>query len=1616
MPTNDSFPSFLPETNRPPQKGDRYAFERADSSQWQAQAAGEVWTPPESRLNRLSAAVETTDRAIADARSSKSEGDPYQLVFRAGAKVRAEGMTESAEADYRAAISLADRMNAQAVLNALQDKQNSRSALEARFLATQAAQNSDGGRLQQLHANADKESYQLYRQYLAPATTRSNMGLAYIGTGDDRMIAKGEQLILDSIKLRPELQFNAEFQRHLLEAYGEMERKRMAAGLPLRPVGIQPVDYSKPARTLSIPPQFNNHREASFENPYKHLDAAKAGIRQNDTQSALQSFQKAIQAADRLSANAILEDRAEVFRHRMCLDRDMTRAQVRGANTQDMQRQRQDLVSREWQLYQQYMAPATTRTSMAFALIGSGNPQNIAQGQKLIQDAVKLRPELEYTQEFRSSLQQAYREAYSRNPSARPQGTTNDVVPQLPGRRPERNNPNNPRVNPGSDSGKQPGGTQPGDNPPGVRPPGNPQGTVPGGDVKPSQPKNPSADRKQAGSDFLPPTEDPTPNKPDVQPVQPVQPPLTKPETADKAVSDNPPSFLPLPPEHIPGQEPQDQIERDKLTDTLKWINSNPWALMLMTIAGYKLVKQGGKWLFKKRDGTEAKPAEGDKPGTEEKPSTEEKPKAEDKTSEDKSKTEDKTKVENKLSAQKEAELKSLKEELAKAEENLRQAKEASSADRATMQQQIDDLKGKVEAAEKEKLQAQQKSADDRTTFDKQAADLAAKLQAAEQARQTAEQHATQQREAFTKQVDELKTKLDQAQKDRLSASDKSISDVKALDAQIKELKQKLETAQTEKATQEQRATTEKAAADKELATIKEQLESLQREKRASEETSGREKKALEQQITELKETLKTKGLLDGQVVELQKKLADAEQQKAAADGKTASEKASFEQQLKELTTKLEEAGRKSATADQAAAQEKQRLAQQIQELQQKLEKVSGEASQANQASTTAQKEAAELRQKLASAETARQAAETKAADEKTQSEQRIATMAKTIEQAEQIQKAADEKAKSDKAQFDKRLASAQQELEAKRAELAEAVKSGDAKATQLDSRIKELETTLATTKGESEKTQSQLKAAQEDLARQMSELRQQLAKAQQDKITLEQNAAKDKATFDQQVNEVKAKLEQAEGKLKQQSAPNPASSDVTVSETKAPTVADGHEVLPKIKMGQSIDNWKVAGVDGGDVIVKDQSDNKGLSGKELQTFEADKFHKIEVKGESGALYRRNGTDKVYKMVGVLTPSGQPMKDGPQFLVLVDGIEVKGPRSPVYRGLTEGKATTVVEDAGKSTAKTADTAAEKAAAEKAGTEKPAIEKPATEKPAVEKPAADKATADRQRVLNDLVSAWKEMQGQKVGDGYSQDVATIFEQTEALKGDSWTKEQRAEFASMKAAYEAQKSEGIGKRPTIDFINGFLNNPAQNMGSNTNKAETTDKTTTNTSDKPVVTGDKQHSDAARSATETKRIVALETFVGPDGVRHAKPIPVGSLTVEWMEERIKIITPEDIENARKSGNEKLAQELELHRNEYLKRTTPEERRSYADAVTQDYRAKAEAASTPKQNSSTPAQRSGARSETAGARPKGSGGLGVLGKTGLVSAGLVVLTVTVGDDSAPIKIDTSQIIPTGR
>jgi len=340
------------------------------------------------------------------------------------------------------------------------------------------------------------------------------------------------------------------------------------------------------------------------EDPYEDLRSASNECFRRGIESARPLYERAMRAADAIDSNAVTQDISNNFRKLEGLDMRAAELRRHGGSDRDwenLERQRSMLEEKQDSLRQLYLAPATTRANFGFALIRSGDDRMAQEGENLVREAVRLRPEIQDDPNFRAALERAHREFARKNG-----GAADEEEPgRDPLRRPPAATPRYPRESGGAHD-ETPGG--PADAP--AIPPGAPGGTpgrpttpprsgrdVPGGAHPPSGPAAPDA---------------PSPWRPVTVPIPTVPgggsdhggsaggaaPADKPPRTGSDGGAKDAPGGKSAGGSDAPGTEvPPSFVEK---------LARNPLVWMMMLLAGYKIAKVHDKWRLSKEAGGKA--------------------------------------------------------------------------------------------------------------------------------------------------------------------------------------------------------------------------------------------------------------------------------------------------------------------------------------------------------------------------------------------------------------------------------------------------------------------------------------------------------------------------------------------------------------------------------------------------------------------------------------------------------------------------------------------------------------------------------------------------------------------------------------------------------------------------------------------------------------------------------------------------------------------------------------------------------------------------------------------------------------------------------------------------
>ena len=252
--------------------------------------------------------------------------------------------------------------------------------------------------LAELVSRLDVSKSNDYVGYLSPATTRAELALARIASGDAELVKRGEEGLVEAIKLRPELQFNPQFNAGIENAYKAMAQARREAGLPPLKEGL--VDTASDAQ-----------QKEKGTNPYDLLRKANE-VYQDNPEEAAKLFGDAIKAADGIDTDALSKERIDLFKKRLELTSRIVEGDDRGLTTTAFKAQRDELTGKEWQNYREHLSPATIRTNAAFAMLSTGDSAQMTTAKRYLSEAITMRPELEFSGDYQKGLRSAFENHY----------------------------------------------------------------------------------------------------------------------------------------------------------------------------------------------------------------------------------------------------------------------------------------------------------------------------------------------------------------------------------------------------------------------------------------------------------------------------------------------------------------------------------------------------------------------------------------------------------------------------------------------------------------------------------------------------------------------------------------------------------------------------------------------------------------------------------------------------------------------------------------------------------------------------------------------------------------------------------------------------------------------------------------------------------------------------------------------------------------------------------------------------------------------------------------------------------------------------------------------------
>ncbi|HEY9787032.1 MAG TPA: hypothetical protein V6D17_16690, partial [Candidatus Obscuribacterales bacterium] len=180
--------------------------------------------------------------------------------------------------------------------------------------------------------------------------------------------------------------------------------------------------------------QLNNYRNPrTFDDPYRRLEAAHRMALYYGPEAARGAYEQAIAAADRIPQHAVARDMHSNMQQLRMLSRDMDDAFRMGMPPMYMQhlmRRQQRLLQEQRRLWELRMAPAVARANAGFAFIGSTNDNLSSYGERLVEQALNIRPELDTDYWFNFHRDEAYRQRDRRRQELRRASNPQDLPKQ----------------------------------------------------------------------------------------------------------------------------------------------------------------------------------------------------------------------------------------------------------------------------------------------------------------------------------------------------------------------------------------------------------------------------------------------------------------------------------------------------------------------------------------------------------------------------------------------------------------------------------------------------------------------------------------------------------------------------------------------------------------------------------------------------------------------------------------------------------------------------------------------------------------------------------------------------------------------------------------------------------------------------------------------------------------------------------------------------------------------------------------------------------------------------------------------------------------------------------
>lgn len=161
--------------------------------------------------------------------------------------------------------------------------------------------------------------------------------------------------------------------------------------------------------------QFNRGTSAvPLKDSYAGLNAATKIDATRGFDAAKETYLRNIREADGIDQNQVSQQRRDSMRKLFGIDSQATNIERRGGRLEDLDAldvQRHQVLAQLHDLQKSYFAPANTRVNMGLACIRTGDPTKMSQGERLLQAAKELRPEIARDPRLQQMIDSAYESA-----------------------------------------------------------------------------------------------------------------------------------------------------------------------------------------------------------------------------------------------------------------------------------------------------------------------------------------------------------------------------------------------------------------------------------------------------------------------------------------------------------------------------------------------------------------------------------------------------------------------------------------------------------------------------------------------------------------------------------------------------------------------------------------------------------------------------------------------------------------------------------------------------------------------------------------------------------------------------------------------------------------------------------------------------------------------------------------------------------------------------------------------------------------------------------------------------------------------------------------------------